>query len=109
MELEAGKEGLLPVEACGKGAEELAEAGFAGAEVKKAAEEEMGGVRKELFFLAAPVLVFGEEELGGAGRRVLGEPAARGKEGVLVELIGEDGVGIGRAKAKAFGVAGAEV
>ena len=66
-------------------------------------------MREELFFLAAQVLVFGEEELGGAGRRVLSKPAARGEQGVLVELIGEDGVRIGGAKAKAFGVAGADV
>ena len=35
----AGEKGLLPVEARGKGAEELAEASFAGAEVEEAAKE----------------------------------------------------------------------
>lgn len=109
MGFKAGKEGLLPVETRGEGAEELAEAGFAGAKVEEAAEEEVGGVREELFFLAAQVLVFGEEELGGAGRRVLSEPAARGEQGILIELIGEDEVRIGGAESKAFGVAGAEV
>lgn len=62
-----------------------------------------------LFFGAAPVLVFGEEEFGDAGRLVLGEPAARGKEGVLVELLREYGFGIGGAESKALGVAGADV
>ena len=109
MGFEAGEEGLLPVEARGKGAEELAEAGFAGAEVEEAAKEEVGGVYKELFFWAAQVFVFGEKEFGGVGRRVLGEPAARGDEGVLVELLREYGLGIGGAESKAFGVAGAEV
>lgn len=109
MGFEAGEEGLLPVEARGKGAEELAEAGFAGAEVEKAAKEEVGGMRKELFFVASQVLVFGEKEFGGVGQRVLGEPAARGDEGVLVELVGKGGFGIGCAESKAFGVAGAEV
>ena len=109
MGFEAGEEGLLPVEACGEGAEELAEAGFAGAEVEEAAKEEVGGVCEEAFFAAAQVLVFGEEEFGGAGGRVLGEPAACGEEGVLVELIGEDGFGVGGAESEAFGVAGAEV
>lgn len=39
MRFEAGEKGLLPVEATGKGAEELAEASFAGAEVEEAAKE----------------------------------------------------------------------
>ena len=69
----------------------------------------MGGVCESLFFGAAPVFVFGEEEFGGAGRLILGEPAARGKEGVLVELLREYGFGIGVAESKAFGVAGADV
>ena len=109
MGFEAGEKGLLPVEACGEGAEKLAEAGFAGAEVEEAAKEEVGGGCEGLFFGAAQVLVFGEEEFGGAGGRVLGEPAAGGEEGVLVELIGEDGFGVGGAEAEAFGVAGAEI
>lgn len=109
MGLEAGKEGLLPIETRGKVAKELAKAGFAGAEVEESAKEEMGRVREESLFWAAQVLVFGEKEFSGAGRRVLGEPAARGKESVLVELIREDGVGVGGAQSKAFGMAGAEV
>lgn len=109
MGFKAGEEGLLPVEARGKGADELAEAGFAGAEVEEAAKEEVRGVREGMFFGAVQVLVFGEEEFGGAGRRVLGEPAACGEEGVLVELPREYGFGIGGAESKAFGVAGAEV
>lgn len=109
MGFEAEEKGLLPVEAGGEGAEKLAEAGFAGAEIEETAKEKMGRVCEEAFFAASQVLVFGEEEFSGAGGRVLGKPAAGGEESVLVELIREDGFGVGGAESETFGVAGAEV